>query len=402
MITQRNARTAIAVNRWWWPVTGAGVAAAWIGVALAHSTRFPPLSAAVAAGTAILAAAPPLPVAGTPGLTGVVALLVLPLAVAEAARGGNAAPLGAVLGVLALLALFADIHERGRSVPLLAMAIGLAGVVTGLTAGSLVADRVRLAIADRPSAAVVLAGAALVLVAVDHRSRAERAVLAPVLLAALLAAPALPPLALILGWGTLAAGSALLHRPTVALGGLAVVATAAGAGPAGLLLATGAVLAAALDARVAAVCGLPGAVVLANLLAGRELTAVSSSTGVVLAVVAVALAFRLGGGARFDGGRPTAWVLAAWLVIAPSTWDFTGAGGLDAYDTGALRALATGGLVALVVLFRRGGEFAWSADVAEPDEGVPAVGHPAVTGTVAALATVVSVGWLVVSVVRLH
>ena len=81
------------VNRWWWPATGAAVAAAWVGVALADSARFPPLAAAAAAGTAVLAAAPMLPVAGVPGLTGVGGLLVLPLAVAEAVRGGNAAPL---------------------------------------------------------------------------------------------------------------------------------------------------------------------------------------------------------------------------------------------------------------------------------------------------------------------
>jgi len=397
------AAIAAAVNRWWWPVTGIGVAAVWVGVVLADSSRFPPLAAAAAAGTAVLAAAPSLPVAGVPGLTGVAALLALPLAVAEAARGGNAAPLGVALGVIGLLAVYGAARDRSPLVPLLALVAGLSGVVAGLTLGSVDTDQIRLAITDRPSAAVVVAGAVLVLVAIDHRTRAERAVVAPVLLATVLAAPALPPIALIVGWGALAVGAALVARPLVACAALAVVAAAAGVAPAALLLAAGAVLIAVLDGGLAAVCVVPGAVALAGELAARSVTGVRATAAVVLALTVLALAIRFVGSVRVDGGRPVGLVLAAWLVVAPGSWRFAGAQDMRAYDTGALRAVAVGALVALAVLFRRGGEVAAPAvpDIDDADVDLLTT-RPAVASVAATAATVASVGWLVVSVVRLH
>jgi hypothetical protein len=404
VISSPASRLVVAVNRWWWPVTGSAIVIAWVGVALAHSTRFPPLAAAAAAGTALLAAAPLLPVAGLPGLTGVVAVLVLPVAVAEAARGGNAAPLGAVLGALAVMAVFAGARERGRSVPLTAMAFGVAGVVAGLTAGSADADRVRLAIADRPSAAVVLAGAALALAAIDERSKAERALVAPILLGALLAAPALPPWALLAGWGALAVGAALLERPSLALAAAAIVAAAAGAAPAAILLGAAAVLAAALDVRLAALLGLPGGVALAQWLLGRPATGRGVAAAAVVAAVALALAMRVRGGLRVDGGRPLALVLGAWLLVAPGSWAFAGVTGLGPYDVGASRALAAGLVVALVVVVRRGADLSlFGADgVTTVDGSNSPADRPVVAAIAATLATVASVGWLVVSVVRLH
>jgi hypothetical protein len=304
VISSPASRLVVAVNRWWWPVTGSAIVIAWVGVALAHSTRFPPLAAAAAAGTALLAAAPLLPVAGLPGLTGVVAVLVLPVAVAEAARGGNAAPLGAVLGALAVMAVFAGARERGRSVPLTAMAFGVAGVVAGLTAGSADADRVRLAIADRPSAAVVLAGG----------------------------------------------------------------------------------------------------VALAQWLLGRPATGRGVAAAAVVAAVALALAMRVRGGLRVDGGRPLALVLGAWLLVAPGSWAFAGVTGLGPYDVGASRALAAGLVVALVVVVRRGADLSlFGADgVTTVDGSNSPADRPVVAAIAATLATVASVGWLVVSVVRLH
>ena len=401
--TRRVSAVALGVNRWWWPATGAAVAAAWVGVALVGTARFPPQAASAAAGTAVLAAAPLLPVAGAPGLTGILALLVLPAAVAEAARGGNAAPLGVALGALGLIAAVAGARDRGRSVPLLALAVGLGGFVAGMTAGSVDFERIRLAIGDRPAAALVLGAAALVLAAVDATSRAERAVVAPVLLGALLAAPALPPLAVVFGWGALAAGAAWLDRPQLALAATAVVAVAAGVGPAATLLAAGAVLAWALDSPIAALCGLPGVVLFADVLAARAYTGLSLAAGAALGATGLALALRFRSELRLDGGRPLALVLAGWLVIAPGTWGFTGASGLGAYDTGAARALATGALVALAMLFRRGGELAWSAGApAEPTGPVAFADHPVLTVAGAAVATLASVGWLVLSVARLH
>lgn len=393
----------MAVNRWWWPATGAVVVAAWVGVAMAHTTRVPPLAAAAAAGTAALAAGPPLSVAGVPGLAGVVALLVLPAAVAEAARDGNAALLGVVLGGLAIATVVSRVRDAALPAASAAVALGVAGVVTAMASGSLEATRVHFVVADRPAAAVMLAGAALVLTGVDHRLKAERALLAPVLLAALLATPALPALAVILGWGALAVGAALVDRPAVALGGAAVVAAAAGVAPAGLLLAAAAVLVTALDSGAAVLCALPGAVVLADALAARPTTAVGIAGGLALGATALALALRLRPGVRVDGGRPVALALAAWLLIAPGTWGFTGADTLRAYDVGASRALATGALVGLALLFRRGGEFAWAPPPADdPSEPADLLARPAAAGVVAGMATVASVGWLVVSVVRLH
>ena len=136
------------------------------------------------------------------------------------------------------------------------------------------------------------------------------------------------------------------------------MAAAAGAGPAAILLAAAAVLAAALDTPLAALCGLPGAVALAGVLLGRPLTLVGAVAAVALATVGLTLALRFSGRLRLDGGRPIALILGAWLVVAPSTWVFSGATGLRAYDLGASRAVATGLLVALAVVFRRGAELA--------------------------------------------
>jgi hypothetical protein len=211
----------------------------------------------------------------------------------------------------------------------------------------------------------------------------------------------MPLVAVIIGWSTLAAGAALLDRPHACLAALAVVATAAGVAPAGLLLAAGAVLAAALDSPIAVLCGLPGAVLLADTLAAQPLSWRVAISGLGLAAAGIAVGLRMRGGIRVDGGRPVAVALAAWLVFAPGTWAFTGAEGLDGYDTGALRALATGALVALVVLYRRGADVTWQAQSAE--EGLDSVlPLPVVSSVIAVAATLASVGWLVLSVVQLH
>jgi hypothetical protein len=191
------------------------------------------------------------------------------------------------------------------------------------------------------------------------------------------------------------------------LAGLAVVAAAAGVGPAALLLGAGAVLAASLDGRLGALCGLPGAVVLADALVSRPATGIDVAAALALAVTGLALAARFGADVRLDGGRPLALALAAWLVVAPGSWAFTGADGLGAYDTGTAQALATGALVALAVLFRRGGEFSAPAvGAAGSDdrrgEDDPLARRPLLTAGAATVATVGSVGWLVVSVLRLH
>jgi hypothetical protein len=394
---------ASRVTKWWWPATGAVVSIAWVGVAWADTERYPPLAAAAAAGTALLAAAPTPADAEGPSLASVLALLFLPATVAEAARGGNAAPLGVGLCAVALLAVVERFRDRDWSLYPPAVALGVVAVVLGITADSLEAARVHFTVTEKPAAALVLAGAALVLAAADGRSRAERAVVAPVLLAAVLAAPVLPPIALIAGWGALAVGAALADRSPVAIAALAIIGVAAGVPPLGVLFAAGAVLATALDSPIAALCALPGAVVLADVLAAQPVTAVAVAAGAALAATALALAVRFHGGLRVEGARPVAAGLAGWLVIAPGSWRFAGVEGLRAYDVGAGRAAAVGALIALLLLFRRGAELG-SPQPAPSDEEVATVGPRvgAALLVVAGLATLASAGWLVVSVVRLH
>jgi hypothetical protein len=396
------SRAIAVITRWWWPATGTAVVLAWVGVALANSTRVPPLAAVVAAGTAALAAAPELRVAGLPGPTEVVALLVLPVAAAEAVRGGTAAPLAAFLAGAVLAALYTAV--RGRE-PLLAgtvRLIGVLAVVDGLVAGGLDSDRVRLAVTSRPAAAAILAGSALVIVAVEARTGADRAVLAPVLMASLLAAPALPPLAVVLGWGALAVGGAWLDRPPVALGALAVVAAAVTAPGAAILLGAGAVLAAVLDGQVAAACGLPGAVALAVVLVARPGTAPVLVAGAAAIATAVAVSFRLRATLSLRGGRSIALPLALWLIVAPGTWKFIGPGGLGAYDAGMARAAAVALLTVVAVAARRGGGVGIDAPEREDDIDDALTARPAAVAVVVTGATLATMVWLVVSVIRLH
>jgi hypothetical protein len=393
-------RVLSAVARWWWPATGGAVVLAWTAVALAGTTRVPPLAAAAAAGTALLAMAAP---AGRADPAAVATLVAVPLAVAEAARGGNAVPLGVALATAALLAAYRRGVGRSAPLPLLTLSGGVAAVIVGVAAGSTNSDRILLRVGDRPAGALVLAGAALVVSAVDDQRGTERAVAAPVLLAALLATAVVPPLVLIAAWGALACVAALVDRPAVALAGLAIVATAAGARPAGLLLAAGATLAWSMDASAAAVCVLPGGVVLAGVLAGEPITAVSAAAALALGGAGVALLIRFRPEIRIDGGRPLALAFAAWFVVAPGSWAFSRADSLHAYDVGAARAVAAACLAMVALLFRRGAEWTWPTAAPPPAFADPFSGRPAAAmRSAAAVATVASAGWLVISVLRLH
>lgn len=397
------ARLAASVNHWWWPATAATISLAWVVVALLDTSRVPPLAAAAAAGTAVLGAAPAVAVAGVPGVTGVLGVFVLPAAVAEAVRGGDAALLAGVAGLLAIAAVVAASRDRGPSTALVMLCLGVTAVVVGLAAGSLDADKVRFVLTDREAGAVVVAGAALVVGAIDDRMYAERAVFAPVLLCAVLAVPALPPLAVALLWGALAIGGGVVGKPPAALAALAIVAAATGEPAAALLFGAGAVLAAALDSSTAAITGMPGAVVLASALASREVTAVNVVAALALAATAALLGAAVRPDVRVDGGRPLALALAIWLAMAPGTWAFTAAEGLRAYDVAAARAVAVGALVALLVAFRRGAEIALPDRPAPADElPDPMASRPVVSGALATAATLAGVIWLVVSVVRLH
>ena len=396
-------RIAEVVTDWWWPVASLVVVAAWVAVAVAGARRVPPLAAAVAAGTAALAASPGLPFRAAPDATALAALLVLPITVAEAIRGGNVTPFGiALCGVVALAAISRGSGTRSP-VTLLPLAVGVATALSGVVAGSADRDQLRLAVSTRPPAAAVVAGAAIVIAVIVDRPGAERAVVAPVLFAALLAVPQLPPLATALLLGVLAVAAGALDRPAAAAAALALVAAAAGAPATALLLGAGAVLAWSLDGPAAALCALPGAVALAGILASRPVSAVSATAGAALGLTAVAALLRFRPVIRVGSGTPIGAALAVWLVMAPGSWRFTGVNGLGPYDAGAARAVAVAALVVVIALFVDGGAWEWPqpAPVAEP---FAVVGPAMATGLrIASLAaTVAAAAWLVISVVRLH
>lgn len=396
-------RVAQVVADWWWPVASLAIVGAWVAVAVSGSERVPPLAAATAAGTAAVAAVPGLPRAAVPDLTALAAVLIVPITVAEAVRGGNVLPLGIALCAVVLLAGFGRGPTARTPVGLFALGLGVAAAVTGVVEGSADFAKLRLAVPHRPAAALVVAGAGLVISAIDDRTHAERAVAVPIVLAALLATPALPPLATVIWWGGFAVVAATLERPGVATAALAIVAAAAGAPAPALLLGAGAVLAWTIDGPPAALCALPGAVALANLLAGRSVTAVSAVAAAALAVTGVAALLRFRPAIRVGGGTPIGLALAAWLVVAPGSWRFTGVNSLGAYDAGAARAVAVAALAVVVVVLRTGAEWDWPRARVPTESALVIPPAPAAMLRVVGMAaTVAAAAWLVVSVIRLH
>lgn len=146
---------------------------------------------------------------------------------------------------------------------------------------------------------------------------------------------------------------------------LALLALAAAAGPATLaptsrLLAAAAVIAAAVDAPWALLAAVPGAASLGTAViedGSRLALAVALAAAVVAVVLAVVVsetAWWTGvsstpGGHDYRGllpGAVPAMAVGAWLVVAPGTWTWTGAG-LDSYDQGMARAIGAGLLVVM-------------------------------------------------------
>ncbi|MBV9254623.1 MAG: hypothetical protein JO054_10350 [Actinobacteria bacterium] len=322
------------------------VAAAWLAIAL-HSPvtvghlAIPPLAAAAACGTALLAATLP-DLGRADGQAALLLLAGLPVTVAMAAGRGSLDPLLVAVAAIAIVGLWPG-PDRWLPVARLSGAVG--GVLwlvahTLQNGGHLHAD-------GRGTAAAMLVAAVLLIGAGSSGSHPSgRLLLVPGVLAGVAAAPAMPLLAAVAA-GAAALAAALIRRPATALALLAVAAAAvSGAVPAAYLLGAAAVLAGAIGADASVVLGLPGAVVLAAAVMGTAVTAPTVVVAVATIGVAAVAAERMRGPVRLDPPRVPAAMFAAWLVAAPGSWAWAGLSGLAGYDRGAAVAVAA----ALVVL----------------------------------------------------
>jgi len=316
-------------------------------------------------------------------------LVVLPVATASV-TGGSATVLPVILLVLAAGEVISSLSGPGdqseaptreaqgeeavreevwvqAGLVLLAAGLLLAAIASGREAN----EDWRFVAESGAPAAFGLAAAAVLLAAAAFGPTRGRAYAVPGLLVGLIVAPGVSSLTLAVIGGTLAVLSAAVlgRRPGVALGFLGLGAAAFSTGrPAAALLLAGAALALSYggDHPAAGLLGLPGAAALAM----DALTAGGGAAPVVLVAAAAATAVLLVLAATQvtgpiqvapvvpvvqvtePGTLPWAALPAAalgvWLLVAPGTWDWTGAPGLGAYDRGAAPAAAVG--LAVVVL----------------------------------------------------
>jgi hypothetical protein len=230
----------------------------------------------------------------------------------------------------------------------------------------------------RGAGALLLLGAALLVLCGSERARSPAALLVPVGL--FLGAASAPvarggagwvPAALVLAAAACAAalaarsGRPVVDRPTAAL---ALLSLAAAVGPgssgaAGLLLGGGATLAAALGVPASAALAVPGGVALAIALVSRGGPAALTEglLGAAGGVALAAAASRAGMPARPSTWTWPAVAAAGWLAVAPGSWTWTGPAGLRAYDLGAAAATAGAGLCLATVELRRRVPARWYA-----------------------------------------
>lgn len=295
-------------------------------------------------------------------------LVALSAGLAGGGRSDEVVVAGAVLAGLALAAaLSADAlppAERRLAVPM-ALA-GLGATVVGFVVLRAQGERWSLPPAGtvpRTAIVAILVGAAALTIAATTSGRRPAGVLlAGGLVLGLAAGPLRPDdgdlAALAIALAVAAVAAAVFGRAPTAL---ALLALSTAAGPAALvpasrLLAAGSVVAGAVDRPVAWLAAAPGGVALAAGVvdAGDGL---ATGLGAAAALVAAALGTRVGGRAAGDppaGGGARGWgpgllpaaVVGAWLLLAPTTWTWTGAA-LRSYDRGMALA-ATAALVTVV------------------------------------------------------
>jgi hypothetical protein len=362
----------------------------------------------VAVGTALVLASIRWPRRWLPRLLAAVAGAVAVVGVARANGTGDLSDVGVAIAIATVVAALASRLERDGGVGPAALAVGgAAAAAAGLarletaTGGFRLPDGRQLE--PQPGWLLVLAATAIV-VAAARRPRRAAAVLLPVGLWLGLATGGTlehggDAIALVLALG----GALAPHvHGAIALWALAAAATpVAGAGAAGLLAAAAVIAAVWLHPR-AALAAAPGAAALAAALVDDPTPARLALAA--LAVVTVARLWRTDlDDVDLVPGRAspvTAIVaaLAAWLLLAPETWTWTGDARLTGWGTGVLLAAlaaAVGGYVALSV---RGQDIELPAlEVADPSYR-PGEPRRAGTALVASLAILgLCGGWLLAS-----
>lgn len=313
---------------------------------------------AAAAAAAALSGAAWRPRTVRTGALAVAGLIGLTIGLAQAA-GGSSVPLVVTLVAAAAAVVVAVPQLRpARQWKRLAPALGLLAAAACLIGGMAVdgGEGFSRPLPSRELGAAflgVVAGALVVLVASVGPPRARPLSVAGMLVA-LVAIPGLSPPAVT----AIAAAAATLlalgapGRPAPALAALAIAAAAVpAAAPASGLLAGAAALALALPHPAAALLGVPGVAALVAALVGDKVEWPLMMVVLGTAATALALGRGVSVAASLPQGRAVfhllpAGALAAWLVLSPGSWVWTGTAGLGTYDRGAPLVLA----VALLVL----------------------------------------------------
>lgn len=390
------APTAAAARQWvsWLALADGGL---WLVLMLtgpdASVGRFGAGAAPVAVGTWLLVGSIAWPARRWP-----LALTVLAggIASAGAALLGGRGDLSDAAGALAVAAALVVVAARSEDdrglVPATAGVAGAACVALGLV--RLEADTGGFA---SGGGALVALGAAAVVIGAGNRVRRAGVVLLPLALALGAQADVGTGVALVVA----VAAVLVADRPAASLG-LWAVAAASLSPAAALLLGAAAVVSAAWLHPLAALTALPGAAALAYAAAHD-----GARADLVLAVLAAITVARLWRPADLDavGGRLTPSTIAAigvggWLALAPETWAWAPAPGLESWGTGVAYAGVAIALGAFVVASFTEASFAVpDLEVADPSYRP---GEPSWAPRVALVALVVLAitgAWLVASVV---
>ena len=344
-----------------WPVAATAFTALWVVAAATGGDvgplHFSALGAAAAAGTAaaVAAAWPPGEWWGRPwagAITAPLAPLVLPVVVGLAASERSAIPLAIVAAVAGVVTGSRrhrpDLHSGG-----LALA-GAGALLASLLSSHAARPGWHLAPSGDPQAITLLV-AALGLLAATARDDATQIGLRPLTVVAVVAGISgsafVPESAPFIAAAAVIVAVARQSRGVLLAVGAVAVAAIPGAMPAALLLGAAAVVAPAVPRAAADVLVIPGAVALVAVFITQ-----SASTATAIAVgllVAAATVVALGPRPTTDTHPPAlnkapGLALAGWLVVAPSTWRWTGVR-IPAYDKGAAIGAATFALTAVVV-----------------------------------------------------
>ena len=321
-------------------------AALWLAVLLADSDasigRFGAGAAPVAIGTWLLVSS-----VGWPARRWVVALTVLAAGIAVGgasllAGDGDLSDAAGALGIAAVLVVLAARIEDDRGVvPAAVAVVGAAVVALGLV--RLEGDTGGFA---GGGGSLVALGAAAVVLAAGGRARRTGVVLLPLALVLGIQADVGSGVAVAIA----VVATLVADRPAASLG-LWAIAAAVVSPPAAVLVGAAAVLAGAWPHALVPLAVLPGA---------AAVVAVASQSGapnrLALAVLAAVTVARLwhpadpdAAGARVSPPTMAAVGIGAWLVLAPETWGWASAPGLDSWGTGVLYAAVAAAVGAFVI-----------------------------------------------------